>query len=133
MSRFVVLQHDLPPGSDRPTHWDFMLELDGRLRTWAFESVPRAGSAIRAISLPDHRIDYLDYEGPISGDRGEVTRLDAGEFELREAQDGLYKGILRGSNMTASFVARRTKSTDEWQFQLFKVEVDAEQLPSQLR
>jgi hypothetical protein len=40
--------------------------------------------------LPDHRTIYLDYEGPISGGRGEVSRWDAGHFTLLSGMpDGL--------------------------------------------
>ena len=37
---------------------------------------------IRAERLPDHRRRYLDYEGPISGNRGSVIRWDAGDYVL---------------------------------------------------
>jgi hypothetical protein len=57
-----------------------MLEVDGALRTWALERLPDATADQTAEQLPDHRIAYLDYEGPVSGDRGQVTRWDAGEF-----------------------------------------------------
>jgi hypothetical protein len=30
--------------------------------------------------MGDHRLAYLDYEGPVSNDRGTVTRVDAGTF-----------------------------------------------------
>ena len=39
------------------------------------------------IGLLDHRKAYLDYEGPISGNRGSVFRVDRGDFELIEATD----------------------------------------------
>ena len=38
--------------------------------------------------LPDHRLAYLDYEGPISGDRGSVTRWDRGTYDV-EHQSGI--------------------------------------------
>ena len=42
MRRFVVLHHRLPAESPRATHWDFMIEDDGVLRTWALaRSRPR--------------------------------------------------------------------------------------------
>ena len=78
-----------------------MLEMEGKLRTWRLERLPAPGVGIRAEPLGDHRIAYLDYEGPVSGGRGSVTRWDAGEFErgknepgeifvgLREAEQGL--------------------------------------------
>lgn len=71
--RFVLLQHDWPE-----PHLDLMIQ-DGRpdLRTWALDSEPGLDPTI-AHELPRHRPDYLDYEGPVSGGRGTVRRLDAG-------------------------------------------------------
>ncbi|HEV2971076.1 MAG TPA: DNA polymerase ligase N-terminal domain-containing protein [Pirellulales bacterium] len=63
-------------------HWDLMLESGAALRTWALAAEPASDILIAAEQLPDHRLAYLDYEGPISGDRGTVIRWDAGHFEL---------------------------------------------------
>lgn len=75
MPRFVILTHDHPF-----LHWDLMLEADGTLHTWRLLDEPRPDVPIRAEALPDHRIAYLDYEGPVSRGRGNVTRWDAGTF-----------------------------------------------------
>ncbi len=74
--RFVVLQHTW-----NGVHYDVMLEHAETLRTWAVDEEIRPGFALRARPLPDHRRIYLDYEGPISGNRGRVTRLDRGTYE----------------------------------------------------
>jgi hypothetical protein len=84
MPRFVILQHVTPPGYREGTHFDLMLEDDGHLLTWSLPQAPRAGISLTATRLPDHRLVYLDYEGPVSGDRGEVTRVDGGEFRWLE-------------------------------------------------
>ena len=92
MPRFVLLHHDCPPGYVKPSHWDFMLELDGVLRTWELNELPRAWTdpasnaqqTLSARRLADHRIAYLDYVGPLTGDRGSVTRVAAGTFETLE-------------------------------------------------
>jgi len=57
-----------------------MLEHADLLRTWALVGQPTAGVTISAERLADHRKLYLDYEGPVSGDRGTVARWDWGEF-----------------------------------------------------
>lgn len=57
-----------------------MLEHQHSLMTWALNSAPEPNSSQTVQRLADHRITYLDYEGPISGDRGHVTRWDAGKF-----------------------------------------------------
>ena len=58
-----------------------MFEREGVLWTWALEADPRQDQV--AERLADHRMAYLDYEGPISGDRGTVTRWDAGEYAIQ--------------------------------------------------
>lgn len=77
-----------------------MLEDDrGSLRTWSLAEAPCLGRQIYADELPPHRIEYLDYEGPISGDRGDVTRIMAGEYSdlpsgqvvLRFTEDNIAK------------------------------------------
>lgn len=74
--RFVLLEHDFPQ-----RHWDFMLEAAGGLRTWRLASPPSAGNRVPAEALADHRLAYLDYEGPVSGGRGRVSRWDAGTVQ----------------------------------------------------
>jgi hypothetical protein len=75
MPRFVILEHDHPQ-----LHWDLMLESGHALRTWRLEAPPQPGQAITATAVFDHRLLYLDYEGPISGDRGRVVRWERGTF-----------------------------------------------------
>ena len=78
MPRFVILRHDHPRG----VHFDFMLEAGGVLKTWALPEPPRPGVEMECEALGDHRLAYLDYEGPISGDRGSVVRWDRGEYAV---------------------------------------------------
>ena len=98
--RFSVLAHDFPF-----EHWDLLLESprksaapaaadDRCLLTWRLLSSPLTGRDCSAERLADHRRLYLDYEGPVSDDRGVVQRLetafyrpigwdeDGGVFEL---------------------------------------------------
>ena len=80
MPRFVVLQHDHP----ERLHWDFMLDQGDSLATWSLPMPPAVEHVLPARSLPDHRREYLDYEGPVSGERGSVVRWDEGRFEWVE-------------------------------------------------
>lgn len=79
MLRYAILIHDYPH-----LHWDLLVEHspDERLTTWRLEHPPEAGVSLLAEALPDHRRLYLDYEGPISGNRGEVKRWDSGEVKI---------------------------------------------------
>jgi hypothetical protein len=79
MPRFVILEHDHPS-----LHWDFMLEAAEVLRTWRLCEPPCAERPVRAEPSFDHRLHYLDYEGPVSGGRGSVKRWDAGQFSWQK-------------------------------------------------
>ena len=79
MPRYVVLRHLLPPHAGRPSHWDILIEADGALRAWAVLKQPIAGATLAATPLAPHRLEYLSYEGPVSGNRGEVIRVDEGD------------------------------------------------------
>lgn len=86
MPRFVILEHDAP-ADYRGLHWDFMLEMGDVLRTWALGTLPdeiRSNVAFRLAAelLNDHRLAYLEQEGPLSGGRGTVKRWDQGTYEL---------------------------------------------------
>ena len=83
MPRFVLLRHDHPT-----LHWDLMLDAGGALWTWRLEHPPRDGQAQAADRIGDHRTLYLDYEGPVSGGRGEVRREAAGGFEWLTREEG---------------------------------------------
>lgn len=79
MPRFVVLHHtDWPDHAD---HWDLMLEQREALATWSLTSLPAPGLTAEARQLPDHRLMYLEYEGPVSADRGRVRRQASGSYE----------------------------------------------------
>ena len=77
MPRFVLLYHDHPRGE----HWDLMLEDGPILATWEFPKMPEIGDRFEAKRLFDHGLHFLEYEGPISDDRGHVVRVAKGEFE----------------------------------------------------
>lgn len=82
--RMVVLWHEVGAANafDRPSHFDLMFEMEGSLWTWAIGKwPPENGERLEAIRLQDHRLAYLDYEGPVSGNRGEVFRRDFGTFQ----------------------------------------------------
>jgi hypothetical protein len=96
MPRFVILLHELPAAAERGTHWDLMLEQGDALRTWALPCEPSAGLVCQADGLPDHRLAYLTYQGPVSGDRGRVTRWDEGLYTLDSERDGGLSVTLEG-------------------------------------
>lgn len=82
--RFVLLYHQYSSGDERNDHWDLMLEHEGQLLTWALSEKPLPGKSIVAKALDDHRIEYLQFEGEISGDRGWVERLASGVYRWKQ-------------------------------------------------
>lgn len=83
MPRFVILRHEMPADAKRATHWDLLLERGETLESWALSREPAQSGLpmeVAAEKLADHRLAYLTYEGPISGDRGSVSRWDEGDF-----------------------------------------------------
>jgi hypothetical protein len=115
MPRFVVLKHDSPRGR----HWDLMLETGPALATWALSEPPDAPVAITADALADHRLAYLDYEGPISGGRGSVTRWDRGTYVLERRTPTEVVVTLTGEKLAGT--ATLVESPDDparWQFSL---------------
>lgn len=113
MPRFVILEHDHPF-----LHWDFMLETANVLRTWRLERAPLPGSGpIAATALGDHRLMYLDYEGPVSGNRGSVVCWDRGIYFEDLFGDHIIRIRLQGRRATS--VARlERKNGEEWSFEL---------------
>jgi hypothetical protein len=106
MPRFVILRHELPPSHDRGTHFDLMLEMGAVLRTWSLPELPEVGKVIQAEALPDHRLAYLEYEGPVSGNRGTVSRVEEGEYEMVEETDALLRYRLVGRSLAGELLLR---------------------------
>ena len=115
MPRYVVLQHDGPRG----LHWDFMVETGSALATWALPLPPNSNHEFPAKSLADHRVEYLEYEGPVSGGRGTVVRWDAGTYELVERTEGRLVVSLSGEKLIGRVeLTRLSGGSDRWQFRL---------------
>ncbi len=129
---FVVQLH-----SARHLHYDFRLECDGVLKSWA---VPKGPSLDRndkrlAMMTEDHPYDYASFEGVIPPKQygaGEVIVWDCGVYSpdeggtwfhdreeaQRRVREGLDKGklsfLLRGEKLKGSFALVRTKDAKTW-------------------
>jgi len=124
MSRAVLLEHITPDGA---MHYDWMVQRSGfglqaPLATFRVHERIDQGQSFffEAERLPDHRAAYLDFEGPIAGNRGEVRRICRGDMEIEhDAQwrcairgvlgdaEGLWEGRARDGGQRWDFVFTR--------------------------
>lgn len=99
-----------------------MLQTGPKLATWRLAQAPppSADRPIEAQRIGDHRAAYLDYEGPVSGDRGYVRRVDRGRWQLRERSQDEWSFRLEGKLCRGTYrlVRRPSQSPDAWSFQL---------------
>jgi bifunctional non-homologous end joining protein LigD len=128
LRRFVVQRHRA-----RRLHYDFRLEVDGVLVSWAVPKGPTLDPAVRraAFRVEDHPIEYIDFEGVIPAGEyggGDVIVWDAGTWQPREAGDppdpgrALAAGELHvdlyGEKLHGRFVLVRTSrgrsGKEEW-------------------
>jgi hypothetical protein len=123
--RFVVLEHTW-----NGTHWDVMFEDGFVLKTWALDTPIVEARDLRARQLADHRLDYLDYEGPVSGERGVVRRWDEGTYELLEWTPEVVRLRLSGTQLSGDVRIWRNETGEvegsgagaSWSFRLGKVD-----------
>ncbi len=122
---FVVQKH-----AASRLHYDFRLEMEGTLKSWAVPKGPSVNPADKrlAILVEDHPYDYKDFEGTIpAGNYGAGTVIvwDQGTYEsvgnvkgkaahteilLEGFRKGALKFRLRGQKLKGEFVLVRTAS-----------------------
>lgn len=115
--RFVVQKHDATR-----LHYDFRLELDGVLKSWAITKGPSANPADKrlAVRVEDHPLDYGDFEGTIpEGEYGGGTVMlwDEGTWEpIGDPHRGLDAGdlkfTLKGKRMKGEWVLVHMQGRD---------------------
>lgn len=115
--RFVVQKHDATR-----LHYDFRLELDGVLMSWAVTKGPSANPADKrlAVHVEDHPLEYGGFEGTIpEGEYGGGTVMlwDEGTWEpIGDPHETLKKGdlkfVLHGKRMKGEWVLVHMKGRD---------------------
>jgi DNA ligase D-like protein (predicted 3'-phosphoesterase) len=120
MPLFVVHKH-----AAKHLHWDFRLELDGVLKSWAVPKQPplRAGVKRLAIQVEDHETGYADFEGTIPEGQygaGKVEIWDKGDYELIEKTDNRIKFVLQGKHLKGEYSLVRFERSGKKHWLLFK-------------
>lgn len=112
-SRFVILHHTTADGE----HWDLMLEHGDVLLTWQLLREPSGPEAlpIPAKRIGDHRKLYLDYEGPLSGERGDVKKIESGSLLWLVESERWF--VLQLSGMRFFGIFELKEQQDVWSFQ----------------
>src|SRR5438094_701381 len=116
-------------------HYDFRLEMEGVLRSWAIPKGPSMNPAEKRLAMgtEDHPIDYGDFEGIIPAGNygaGKVIIWDNGTYDMvdpRTPEEGWRKGklhfVLNGKKLKGEWVlVRGSREPKQWIF--FKVRDD---------
>lgn len=117
MPYFVIHEHHASH-----LHFDFRLEMDGFLKSWAVPKGPSMDPAEKrlAILVEDHPLDYGTFEGTIPEGRygaGKVLIWDKGKYRLLHGNvaSGRIEFSLNGEKLKGIFVLAKMKGKDkEW-------------------
>ena len=113
---FMVQKHDATR-----LHWDFRLEMDGVLKSWAVTRGPSPNPDDKrlAVRTEDHPMSYATFEGTIPAGEyggGTVMLWDEGEWEavggkdpVKTIEDGHVHVILHGQRMKGEWLLVRMK------------------------
>jgi len=101
--RFLVQEHHA-----RRLHWDFRLELDGVLKSWAVPKGPPTEPGVKrlAVEVEDHPLSYFGFEGTIPKGgygAGEVKVWDKGPYVLELREPRKYHVLLKGRKLKGDY------------------------------
>jgi DNA ligase D-like protein (predicted 3'-phosphoesterase) len=111
--RFVVHEHHASR-----LHFDFRLELEGVLKSWAVPKGPSMNPADKrlAVEVADHPLEYIDFEGIIpqgAYGAGPVVIWDQGEFEPMEVTGERISFVVLGSRLKGGFTLTKLKPREK--------------------
>ena len=119
---FVVQEHQATAH-----HYDFRLEVDGVMRSWAVPKGPSLDPTAKrlAVQVEDHSLSHNEFEGPTGG--GAVIIWDRGAYEQGGRvpwPEALERGhavfVLHGEKLRGGFALQRTRGGAKPQWLLIK-------------
>lgn len=141
MPRFVIHKH-----AASTVHYDFRLEVDGVLRSWAVPKGPSTDPRQKrlAVQVDDHSLGYADYEGVIAEgsygagpvivwDEGTYRSLDEARSMTAALDDGHGAFWLDGHKLRGGWTLQRIRTGSKPQWLLIKrrdEEADARRNPT---
>ncbi|MDX1706165.1 DNA polymerase ligase N-terminal domain-containing protein [Pseudidiomarina sp.] len=127
---FVIQKHDASS-----LHYDFRIEVDGTLKSWAVPKGPSTDPGDKRLAVPteDHPLDYADFEGVIPKDEyggGTVMIWDRGCYRnlkddksvADQLDDGHATIWLEGEKICGGYALIHTDSGDDERWLLVKID-----------
>lgn len=127
---FVIQKHDATT-----LHYDFRLEIDGALKSWAVPKGPSTDPREKrlAIETEDHPLDYADFEGVIPKgeygagavlvwDRGTYENITQGKDAAQAFADGHLLVRLNGEKLCGGYALQRIEKGEKPQWLLIKMD-----------
>ena len=113
---YVIQKHDATH-----LHYDFRLEIDGVLKSWAIPKEPPTESGIKrlAVQVEDHPIEYATFEGTIPEGQygaGTVEIWDKGEYVMKDRKEDKLIFEIRGNKLKGLYCLVRFKGKENWLF-----------------
>lgn len=112
--RFVIQKHQA-----KHLHYDFRLEIDNVLKSWAVPKEPPVQPGVRrlAVEVEDHPLSYIDFEGIIpegTYGAGTVEIWDKGTYTIKHISQDRLEFTLTGEKLNGDYVLIRFKGDKNW-------------------
>ena len=124
MNRFVIQEHNATN-----LHWDFRLEMNGVLKSWAVPKQPpkQVGLKRLAVQVEDHAVSYINFEGTIEEGygKGTVKIWDSGTYEMESKAPGKMVFDLKGKKLKGKYCLIKFEKTGPKNWLLFRIKKNA--------
>ena len=123
---FVVQKH-----AATHLHYDFRLEMDGILKSWAIPKEPPTEPDVKrlAIMVDDHDLSYANFEGEIEEGNygaGKVEIWDKGTYDMESRKDNKMVFVLQGKKLKGRYTLLKFDKAGPNNWLLFKTKEEQE-------